>query len=639
MEDEKVTNNLANDHFMEIYYNVEKSLVDFKENYKKEEPESDLKQEKIHKEKEIEKIIKKMKKKERNLNYKKIKGLDHKLMEMYVSETDVVLQQFFDKELGEAKYYTNILERKRVKSYFLYENLIKKHILFEETIGTFANVKYDYTKFITFDVDSKEPTYINTLIEVLNTIGIREENILVSSSGNKGYHVDLFFEKVNNKYPSVNTVQNFYYKVIGEVQNIIIEKNINLLISPLDKKIEFRPTSVQGCKLPCGKHKETGNFCNLFENSDRKVKVTLSDSLDRLNKVVPININDFVRWINNRNITELKLDINNSYIRSIRKKRNFDFDILFEKYKEEFKLDIVDKDVVTAHFLNKIYKYPLFKYETKTLVDFIGKGYLKYDNIGEKEFDVLSVDTIEAIKHKKITKKGTRHDITTELLYYYCVCKSKTKEESIINTKEIILNSSDIVGNKMDKALKEVDRLSNYIQNNGNVLFGNDYTLKLCEDEIEETMTLLRNKKISLSQVYLLLALKKAGKLHGRYNDLECSATYLLILSGNINKKTKFSVLKLLKSFKENDIIRINNQNTKKTRLVDGKYKTDSNILDLNVLNKDDCGCTEYERFNIETTEDFIKHIAKTYTREELLETFSLSTYGRHIRKYFNESI
>ncbi|MCD4839747.1 hypothetical protein LRS37_12895 [Neobacillus sedimentimangrovi] len=126
----------------------------------------------------------------------------------------------------------------------LCDGFINNHFKGTHTYGVFAGRVG--TKFMTFDVDTKENArymtmkLVNTLIE---EFGVPAHHIHVSLSGSKGYHVDLFFEFIQNKH-----VEVFYNKVIKAMG---VEKS----------DIELRPTHYQGVKLPLGKHQKTGNRC------------------------------------------------------------------------------------------------------------------------------------------------------------------------------------------------------------------------------------------------------------------------------------------------------------------------------------------------------------------------------------------
>ncbi|KIL38495.1 hypothetical protein SD70_26010 [Gordoniibacillus kamchatkensis] len=127
---------------------------------------------------------------------------------------------------------------------------LQKHLEGEFTIGTFGG-KFK-TKFITFDVDfgsnaemAKWITY--KISETLREFGINDHYI--SYSGNKGYHIDLFFEDLI----LIEHAKKFF-------DHILIQSDI-LQYFDDGQKVEFRPTDAQGVKIPLGVHQKTKKYC------------------------------------------------------------------------------------------------------------------------------------------------------------------------------------------------------------------------------------------------------------------------------------------------------------------------------------------------------------------------------------------
>lgn len=132
----------------------------------------------------------------------------------------------------------------------------ERHLEGEFTIGTFGGVFK--SKFITFDVDyhdkemSKWITY--KIARTLDDLGVH--SYYISFSGNKGYHIDLFFDDLI----LIEQAQKFFDFVLDEadIRQYFDDGN----------KVEFRPTDKQGVKLPLGIHQKTKRFCGfcLVEN-------------------------------------------------------------------------------------------------------------------------------------------------------------------------------------------------------------------------------------------------------------------------------------------------------------------------------------------------------------------------------------
>lgn len=140
----------------------------------------------------------------------------------------------------------------------LNDNFLTAHFKGSSTYGVFSGEQN--TKFICFDVDrvskGRDSKKVETakiryltyrLIQVLmEDFLIRKDYIVVSYSGGKGYHVEIFFDDV----VSIRTAKDFFSMVIKKVGITSDEGNI-----------EFRPTQTLGVKIPLGKHKKTNKTC------------------------------------------------------------------------------------------------------------------------------------------------------------------------------------------------------------------------------------------------------------------------------------------------------------------------------------------------------------------------------------------
>lgn len=130
----------------------------------------------------------------------------------------------------------------------LTNSIVCKHLRKRFAIGVFAGA-YS-SKFICFDVDDGNQDTVRKIISLSEKFGIPKELIYVSSSGGKGYHVEIFFDSL----VYTEKLRIFYDWVI--------------LQGGLDaRKVEFRPTSSQAIKLPLSVHAKTGNVC-WFVNRD-----------------------------------------------------------------------------------------------------------------------------------------------------------------------------------------------------------------------------------------------------------------------------------------------------------------------------------------------------------------------------------
>lgn len=127
--------------------------------------------------------------------------------------------------------------------------LLATHLNQKFTIGVFASDTAG-SPFVCFDVDYDDLEIVKKVIHGLVAYGFPEDYIYVSGSGNKGYHVEMFFSGT----VFTNLLWNMYKWVIAT--------------EGLDPdKVEFRPNERQAIKLPLGKHQRTGNTCWFIDKS------------------------------------------------------------------------------------------------------------------------------------------------------------------------------------------------------------------------------------------------------------------------------------------------------------------------------------------------------------------------------------
>lgn len=124
----------------------------------------------------------------------------------------------------------------------LKDSHISSHLAGIYAVGIYAGEKS--SKFMTFDVDDGSIQTVKDIMGVLVNLGISEEYIQVSTSGGKGYHIDLICER---------PIATWRFRAIYEY--VCNELGLDM------RKIEFRPTSSQSIKLPLGVHHKTGNRC------------------------------------------------------------------------------------------------------------------------------------------------------------------------------------------------------------------------------------------------------------------------------------------------------------------------------------------------------------------------------------------
>lgn len=191
------------------------------------------------------------------------------MAELYVTYRKVWIEQRED-----GNYNTE-------KRFPLHDDRITDHLLQKKTVGLTVD---KVTKFITFDIDYGKDNMkladkaVHKLIDSLEEHDIGLENILVSFSGSKGYHLEIFFDRPI----SVKIAKSWHNKVVQS-------------IGATTDKIEFRP-SHQGIKLPLGIHKVTGKRCYIVH------PITLEEMSDEhILNIVQLNGDNFqddaISWL------------------------------------------------------------------------------------------------------------------------------------------------------------------------------------------------------------------------------------------------------------------------------------------------------------------------------------------------------
>lgn len=152
------------------------------------------------------------------------------------------------------------------------------------------------SKFICFDVDDGNRETVKCIIDSLAELGFDREKIYLSTSGGKGYHVEIFFDGL------------MYTDKLRCVYDYVCDKN------HLDKnKVEFRPTAGQSIKLPLSIHRKTGNVCwylnsNTFEPIKtmdfvvqiQQVDVDFANKIIKQIKYIPVSTEE----VHNESVTE-----------------------------------------------------------------------------------------------------------------------------------------------------------------------------------------------------------------------------------------------------------------------------------------------------------------------------------------------
>lgn len=126
------------------------------------------------------------------------------------------------------------------------------HLKRVKTVGIFSGDVY--TKFICFDVDYKEISEAKKVTRLIVNVleeefGLSRKDILVSFSGSKGYHVEVFFDDV------------MYVSDAKRMYDYILR-----LIGVSREDVEFRPTGGQAVKMPLSINTKSGVKCYLVDS-------------------------------------------------------------------------------------------------------------------------------------------------------------------------------------------------------------------------------------------------------------------------------------------------------------------------------------------------------------------------------------
>jgi hypothetical protein len=167
----------------------------------------------------------------------------NRMIDLYISYR----QRFVIMEKG-AIFIPKIRKGGKEITMPLTNRIVCGHLNRNFAIGVFAG-EYS-SKFICFDVDEGGIEMVRKIVGIIDDLGISSDYIHVSSSGGKGYHIEIFFDDL----VYTNKLRTFYDMVC-----------IKGSLDP--RKIEFRPTFKQSIKLPLSKHCKTGKEC-LFLNKE-----------------------------------------------------------------------------------------------------------------------------------------------------------------------------------------------------------------------------------------------------------------------------------------------------------------------------------------------------------------------------------
>lgn len=197
--------------------------------------------------------------------------------------------------------------KKEYKRWPLNKKDFMEHLQTKRTLGIIPHSHQVY--FLTFDIDVYNFRIVLSITRAMNELGINNNQILTSFSGNKGYHVTIFFEDAIGKKNAQSLFNIILYKSGWYEDNYrTTDKGKSIPI------IEHRGITQQGVKLPLSINLNNkgplDNFCYLCDEYVNEV-----DTLTKIASMqkIPMKTLD--------NIINSNLKTVNKYIKELEEKR------------------------------------------------------------------------------------------------------------------------------------------------------------------------------------------------------------------------------------------------------------------------------------------------------------------------------
>jgi hypothetical protein len=149
-----------------------------------------------------------------------------------------ILEKEIIKAQKEAVESSRLNKLSNTRGYPFTKSDIVQHLRKERTLGI-----YTYngdTTFLTFDIDEDNMDYVLSICNSLKRCNIDENQILLTYSGNKGYHISIFF----NKPILIKKVKEMFDLFLWTI------RGINKLRENGSKVVEARGVSNQAVKIP-----------------------------------------------------------------------------------------------------------------------------------------------------------------------------------------------------------------------------------------------------------------------------------------------------------------------------------------------------------------------------------------------------
>lgn len=304
-----------------------------------------------------------------------------------MNELFITYRKRYLKQLGEDANY-KFITTKRAE---LTNWVVTKHIKQLDTVGLKLG-EQGLTKFFTFDIDIRDEAdrkqVTLDLVELLNRYyGINRKDIHVWFSGEKGYHVDLYFDELIFE----TKLEAFYNEVLYK-------------LGESNSRIERRPTKGLGVKLPLGIHQRTRQFCPYVDNFSLNPL-----PIDYFFNIEPIALEDFKEHVLDDCSEYLKSDRDKIFIKGIDIKEVRDRKLIRKQVYEVLN---------TGHLIESGSRNK-FTYGASIVLKMQG-------NTEEEVFNIIS-----AIMHNTLNNVNTKNFLDTNW----------TLERLAIETKRVIKNT------------------------------------------------------------------------------------------------------------------------------------------------------------------------------------------------------
>lgn len=435
------------------------------------------------------------------------------------NHNDTVISKILnDKELNKNDTFR--------RTFHLNSKDIRDHLGGNKVIGIYtpANV----SNFLSFDIDVNDSNILTALYEYLLEIGIKDENMLASYSGNKGFHLDIFF----NDFIDKRILTTFYKQALDYI-SFTLKKHIENTNKKAEDIVECRGANNQALKLPLGYHNKTKNFCYMCNEFGEE----MTDYLIRLKMKQKLDTSVIL------NAIELDVD--------------FDFNA---NYSNTIALNDIEKvedlyDLDTNNSLNKQdkkqFKEIFNQVETLAI----------YENTNEKR-----IETVEKTIEKGIHERGYRNKFLLELGTYLKDVKHYCLKEALDFTYNF---AAEKCANVYDEEFKHMIK-STYktIYEKNYNFFVKAKTVTFSLPELKEVLSIKTNNKLqtkALQRLYFSMIIH-AKAYADENSDFFMTYDQMIEAGATKDRGLLYKQIRTLESLEKIIIVSANVLNEEKTK-------------------------------------------------------------------------